>query len=44
MLFEDTRLELEAGSGYVLTGPNGSGKTTLLRIAAGLEPAEARAA
>ena len=40
VLFEDTRLELEAGSGYVLTGPNGSGKTTLLRIAAGLEPAE----
>jgi tungstate transport system ATP-binding protein len=39
-LFEDTRLELEAGSGYVLTGPNGSGKTTLLRIAAGLEPAD----
>ena len=40
VLFEDTHLELEAGSGYVLTGPNGSGKTTLLRIAAGLEPAE----
>ena len=40
VLFEDTRLELETGNGYVLTGPNGSGKTTLLRIAAGLEPAE----
>ena len=40
VLFEDARLELEAGSGYVLTGPNGSGKTTLLRIAAGLEPAD----
>jgi tungstate transport system ATP-binding protein len=40
VLFEDARVELEAGSGYVLTGPNGSGKTTLLRIAAGLEPAE----
>jgi tungstate transport system ATP-binding protein len=39
-LFEDTRIELEACSGYVLTGPNGSGKTTLLRIAAGLEAAE----
>lgn len=40
VLFDSTRLELEAGSGYVLTGPNGSGKTTLLRIAAGLEPAD----
>jgi tungstate transport system ATP-binding protein len=40
VLFEGARLELEAGSGYVLTGPNGSGKTTLLRIAAGLEPAD----
>ena len=40
VLFEDARVELESGSGYVLTGPNGSGKTTLLRIAAGLEPAE----
>lgn len=40
VLFEDTSLELESGSGYVLTGPNGSGKTTLLRIAAGLEPVE----
>jgi tungstate transport system ATP-binding protein len=39
-LFESARLKVEAGSGYVLTGPNGSGKTTLLRIAAGLEPAE----
>ncbi len=39
-LFEDLRLELEVGNGYVLTGPNGSGKTTLLRIAAGLEPAD----
>ena len=39
VLFENARLEFEAGSGYVLTGPNGSGKTTLLRIAAGLEPA-----
>lgn len=39
VLFENERLEFEAGSGYVLTGPNGSGKTTLLRIAAGLEPA-----
>ena len=40
VLFEDTRLELETGNGYVLTGPNGSGKTTLLRIVAGLEPAD----
>ncbi len=40
VLFDRTRLEFEAGSGYVLTGPNGSGKTTLLRIAAGLEPAD----
>ena len=40
VLFSGTALELEAGSGYVLTGPNGSGKTTLLRMAAGLEPAE----
>jgi tungstate transport system ATP-binding protein len=40
VLFAGARLDLEAGSGYVLTGPNGSGKTTLLRIAAGLEPAE----
>jgi tungstate transport system ATP-binding protein len=39
-LFETAQLQLEAGSGYVLTGSNGSGKTTLLRIAAGLEPAE----
>ena len=39
VLFDDMQLELEAGSGYVLTGPNGSGKTTLLRIAAGLEAA-----
>jgi tungstate transport system ATP-binding protein len=39
VLFTDVRLDLESGSGYVLTGPNGSGKTTLLRIAAGLEPA-----
>ena len=40
VLFDDARLELDGGSGYVLTGPNGSGKTTLLRIAAGLEPAD----
>jgi tungstate transport system ATP-binding protein len=40
VLFDDMRLDLEAGSGYVLTGPNGSGKTTLLRIAAGLEEAD----
>jgi tungstate transport system ATP-binding protein len=40
VLFDDMRLELESGSGYVLTGPNGSGKTTLLRIAAGLEAAD----
>ncbi|MCE9641580.1 MAG: energy-coupling factor ABC transporter ATP-binding protein [Betaproteobacteria bacterium] len=40
VLFEDARLELETGNGYVLTGPNGSGKTTLLRIAAGLEQAD----
>lgn len=40
LLFADARIEFEAGSGYVLTGPNGSGKTTLLRIAAGLEPAQ----
>jgi tungstate transport system ATP-binding protein len=40
VLFEDTQIEFEAGSGYVLIGPNGSGKTTLLRIAAGLEPAD----
>ena len=41
VLFTDVRLDLESGSGYVLTGPNGSGKTTLLRIAAGFEPADA---
>jgi tungstate transport system ATP-binding protein len=40
VLFDGARVELEAGSGYVLTGANGSGKTTLLRIVAGLEPAE----
>jgi tungstate transport system ATP-binding protein len=40
VLFEDARLALEPGNGYVLTGPNGSGKTTLLRIAAGLEGAQ----
>ncbi len=40
VLFDGARLSVEAGSGYVLTGPNGSGKTTLLRILAGLEPAE----
>ena len=40
VLFENAGFELEAGNGYVLTGPNGSGKTTLLRIAAGLEPAD----
>lgn len=40
VLFDGARLELEAGSGYVLTGANGTGKTTLLRIVAGLEPAE----
>lgn len=40
VLFNGARLELEAGSGYVLTGANGTGKTTLLRIVAGLEPAE----
>ena len=40
VLFDDMRLELEGGTGYVLTGPNGSGKTTLLRIAAGLEAAD----
>ena len=40
VLFSGTALELEAGSGYVLSGSNGSGKTTLLRMAAGLEPAQ----
>lgn len=40
VLFDGARLELEAGSGYVLTGANGAGKTTLLRIIAGLEPSE----
>lgn len=35
-----TRLDIEAGGSYVLTGENGSGKTTLLRILAGLESAE----
>src|SRR3954471_22016676 len=40
VLFAGAALELEAGSGYVLSGPNGSGKTTLLRMAAGLEPAQ----
>jgi tungstate transport system ATP-binding protein len=40
VLFSNTALQLEAGSGYVMTGANGSGKTTLLRMAAGLEPAQ----
>ena len=40
VLFADAAIELEAGNGYVLTGPNGSGKTTLMRMAAGLEPAD----
>lgn len=40
VLFNSAALELESGTGYVLTGPNGSGKTTLLRMAAGLEPAQ----
>ena len=40
VLFENASLDLEAGSGYVLTGANGSGKTTLLRISAGIEPAQ----
>jgi tungstate transport system ATP-binding protein len=40
VLFDGARLELEGGSGYVLTGANGTGKTTLLRIIAGLEPTE----
>ncbi len=40
VLFDGARIELESGSGYVLTGANGTGKTTLLRIIAGLEPAE----
>ena len=31
VLFDDARLELETGSGYVLTGANGTGKSTLLR-------------
>src|SRR3954463_4944784 len=39
VLFAGAALALEAGNGYVLSGPNGSGKTTLLRMAAGLEPA-----
>ena len=40
VLFDGASLNLEAGSGYVLTGANGSGKTTLLRIVAGIEPAQ----
>ena len=40
VLFDEARLELESGSGYVLTGANGTGKTTLLRIIAGIEQAE----
>lgn len=40
VLFDGARIELEAGSGYVLIGANGTGKTTLLRLMAGLEPAE----
>ena len=39
VLFDEARLELESGSGYVLTGANGTGKTTLLRIIAGIEQA-----
>ena len=40
VMFDGARLDLEAGSGYVLTGANGTGKTTLLRILAGLETSE----
>lgn len=35
-----TKLELDVGESYVLTGENGSGKTTLLRVLAGLDTAE----
>ncbi len=40
VLFDSARIDLEMGSGYVLTGINGSGKSTLLRIIAGLEPTQ----
>lgn len=35
-----SRIELNAGKSYVLTGDNGSGKSTLLRVLAGLENAD----
>lgn len=36
-LFDIERLDIEAGSAYVLTGANGTGKSTLLRMLGGLE-------
>ncbi len=35
-IFEGTRLRLERGRIYLLTGDNGSGKSTLMRLMAGL--------
>jgi len=38
LLFENLRLNLQAGRWTCLLGPSGVGKTTLLRLLAGLEP------
>ena len=40
LLLDVSKLQLDAGKIYALTGDNGSGKSTLLRILAGLESAD----
>ena len=39
-LLDVSKLALDAGKIYALTGDNGSGKSTLLKILSGLEPAD----